>query len=342
MGFGQRWGWLTWQAMRFAFNHRPRPVAGPPAGATLVPEQRLGVWMLRRALHASAAGQWYRAEHVLARGQRAALIVFENATDAAALMLRFADGASELARLEHHGIVTPMDSGVTPHGKPFLVLPWVEARPLMSLTERLALRERLALLLQLCDALAHAHSEGLLLSELDPSLLWVRADGRLQLMGLHLSHEELPEPPHPALLVYASPERRQGAAPSSASEAYALGALLCELVHERAPDHHEASPEHDSVATRWPELSPQQRLSLEALVHKAASPLPEQRHASSEALGLDLRSWLAGESHSALQLTPMPIANSAPMPLDSGTDEAAGATSWFWRFWRQITANEPR
>ncbi|MDM4768100.1 hypothetical protein [Pelomonas sp. SE-A7] len=330
--------------MRFAFNHRPRPAAGPPSGATLVPEQRLGVWVLRRALHASAAGQWYRAEHALARGQRAALIVFENAADAAALMLRFADGASDLAKLQHHGMVTPVDSGVTPHGKPFLVLPLVEARPLLSLTERLGVRERLALLLQLCDALAHAHSEGFMLTELDPSLLWVGVDGRLQLMGLHLSHEDIPVPPHPALLAYASPERRQGGAVSPSSEAYALGALLCELVHERLPDHHEAGPEHDSVATRWPELSPAQRLSLEALVHKAASPLPEQRHANSEALGLDLRAWLAGESHSALTLTPMPIPNSGPVPLDEPvpTEDAPGGMAWFWRFWRQLTAGTPR
>ena len=112
--------------MRFSFKSHPRPTGPSRPIAVLMPERRLGVWSLREPLHASAAGQWYRAEHAVTGAQQAALIIFERPADAAALMLRFAEETDELSRLEHHGVVTPFDSGLTQQGQPFMVLPWVE------------------------------------------------------------------------------------------------------------------------------------------------------------------------------------------------------------------------
>ncbi len=118
---------------------------------------------------------------------------------------------------------------------------------------------------------------------------------------------------------YQAPELLAGGAPSLGSEAYGVGALLCMLVDGRLPSELGDGFEDLSLASAWPALSATERLSLDALMHKAISPLPARRHASAEALADDLRAWLAGEPHSALALTPMPVI-ARPQPAPAGAD----------------------
>ncbi|WP_158080958.1 hypothetical protein [Pelomonas sp. KK5] len=293
----------------------------PPAVQPLLPEgEALGVWRIKAALfRADNGGQWYRARHALDQERQAAVLVLPRTERTAGVMLRYGDLAGELDQIRHPAIAVPGDSGVTGGGQPYLILDWAGGRPLTQARAKLSLRERLQVLVQLCDALRHAHQQGWLLSELDPSLLWIGPGVQLSLMGLGLVR--MPDPENPfergtslgTSPGYLSPEQReQGAAPSLASEAYGLGALLCMLVDGRLPN--ELIDADVSLAAAWPALSAAERLSLDALMHKAIAPLPAQRHPSAEALADDLRAWLAGENHSALAMTPMPVP-ARPIPL---------------------------
>lgn len=285
----------------------------PPAALSLLSAgEALGVWRVSQALHTGDTGQWYQARHALAADQTSAVLVLHRSERAAGVMLRFADQAGDLGQLSHPAIVVPTDSGITATGQPYLILDWAEGEPMLRACEALGLRERLELLVQLCEALRCAHQQGWLLAEVDPSMLWVGEDLKLKLMGLGLIR--MPDPTDPfergtgmgALPGYLAPERQEGEPPSLASEVYGLGALLTVLVSGRLPSDLGDGFEDASLAAVWPELTAVERLSLDALLHKAAAPLVAQRHLSAEALADDLRAWLAGQSHSALALTPMP------------------------------------
>ena len=286
----------------------------------------LGVWRLGAALHTGACGrggQWYRAQHALAADRASVVLVLPRNERSAGVLLRFGDQVGELGQLLHPAITVPTDSGVTATGQPYLVLDWTDGQPILSACAQLPLRERLLLLVQLCEVLRSAHQQGWLLGEMDPAMLWVDADQHLTLMGLGLL--PMPDPTDPfergtslgATPGYMSLELMAGAPPSLSSEVYGLGALLCMLVDGRLPSERGAGVDDVSRAAAWPCLTALEQLSLDALLHKAASPLIAQRHASAEALADDLRAWLAGVNHSALALTPMPLlaASAAERPF---------------------------
>ena len=292
----------------------------PPAVQPLLQEgEALGVWRVRAALfRAEGGGQWYRARHALDSDRYAAVLVMPRSERAAGVMLRYGDLSSELDQLRHPGIALPTDSGVTAGGQPYLILDWAGGRPLTQARAKLSLRERLQVLVQLCDTLRDVHQQGWLLGELDPALLWVGSDLQVTLMGLGLVH--MPDPADPfergmspgTAAGYLSPELLAGDAPSLGSEVFGLGALLCMLVNGRLPAELGAGFDDASLALTWPALNPSERQSLDALMHKAASPLAAQRHAGAEALADDLRAWLAGDNHSALARTAMPPMSPAP------------------------------
>ena len=310
----------------------------PPAVQPLLMEgEALGVWRVRAALYRSdGGGQWYRARHALDVDRYAAVLVLPRGERGAGVMLRYGDLASELDQLKHPCIAVPTDSGITAGGQPYLILDWAGGKPLTMARGKLSLRERLDVLLQLCEALRHAHQQGWLLSEVDPSLLWVGTDRRLTLMGLGLVR--MPDPDDPfergmspgTTQGYVSPEMQMGLPPSLSSEVYGLGALLCMLVDGRLPCELGNSFEDASMASAWPALSPLERLSLDALIHKAASPLQAMRHVSAEALADDLRAWLAGNSHSALTVTPMPVIapSTEPAPVAAAAARPARVASF--------------
>lgn len=321
-------------AARFSASFpAPARVDSSPAGQ-LVAGERLGVWRVVQALHSADTGRWYRVEHQRAGQQVGALLVYHRAEDGQAMLLRLAEQVSQTAELCHPVIAVPLDSGVTPAGQPYLVMAWPEeGEPLLGpATYAMPLRQRLALLLPLCDALQSAHEQGLLLRELDPGLLWRLGGERLRLLSLGLAElgaaPETPRPRYtPAALPFVAPELRDGGAASLASESWALGLLACWLINGRQP-----RPDSNGVvrpsASALASLGTAERFSLEALLLKAMADEPALRHPSARELGEDLRAWLAGRNHSALSLAPMP--EPAPPSLPK-TGAGAPASRRPWR-----------
>ncbi|MCV2350916.1 hypothetical protein [Paucibacter sp. Y2R2-4] len=304
----------------------PELALPPPASQALLREgAALGVWRLCAALHgreATQSGQWYSAKHALAADQRCNVLVLPRSERAAGIMLRFGDLAGEMGHLDHPVIKVPTDSGVTNDGQPYMIFAAAEGQPIARACTSLPLRERLQLIVQLCDALRHAHQQGWLLAEIDPAMLWVDSSRKLSLMAMGLL--PMPDPADPfergqslgSAPGFASPETLAGDPPSLVSEVYGVGALMCLLVDGRLPSQFGADPEAASPASSWPGLSAVERFSLDALCAKAVAPRASRRHAGVEALAEDLRAWLAGENHSALALTPMP-ATAASMERES-------------------------
>ncbi|MDT9000037.1 hypothetical protein RQP53_12245 [Paucibacter sp. APW11] len=297
----------------------PPPHLQPPAldvsVEPLAAGERLGVWRIVAPLQAVASGHWYRAEHALASDEQAAVLVYELPDDATTVLLRFADDHPGLAQLQHPDIALALDSGLTPRGQPYVVMQWLDGQPLLPAAMQLPLRKRLQLVLQLCELLQAVHEHGQVLRELDPGMLWLGPQQQMRLMAQGLA-PMLPDGDAAehgfslAAQALISPELREGQHAHLASEAYAVGMLMCLLVNGRMPGMDAAIAAHIGAPVQslaaWVSLRSSERLSLDAMLQKATAPDMLDRHVSVQVLADDIVAWLAGDTR-VLPPTPEPV-----------------------------------
>lgn len=304
----------------------------PPAAAAPLDEgQALGVWRLEKPLpdgEQAHAGQWYSAHHGLATVQKAAVLVLDRSDQGAGVMLRYADQAGDLAKLQHPHIAVPSDSGVTPDAHPYLILQGEHGGPLLPQLHRIGLRGRVELLVQLCEALRSAHQQGWLLAEIDPAMIWLGPEGEVRLMGLGLAR--IPDPTDPfdrglslgASPAFVAPERRNGEPPSLASEVFGLGALARVLICGWEDTPRGLAPLRGSVGDQWPMLKEAQQIKLDAVLRSSMADSPELRMRGAESLADELREWLG--------LSPPRSSATVPAELADTAKPVAWWKRWLW------------
>lgn len=210
--------------------------------------RRIGAYEVVRLLGRGGMGAVYevrRADgHYEARG---ALKLVRHGVDSPALRQRFQQERQILASLEHPHIARLLDGGVTDDRQPFLVMEYVEGEPLPAFCDarRLSTDERLALFLQVCDAVAYAHRNLVVHRDLKPSNILVTADGTVKLLDFGIAKllDEAatgggPETwtlAQPFTPEYAAPEQLAGGRITTATDVYQLGAVLYELLAGRRP-----------------------------------------------------------------------------------------------------------
>lgn len=308
----------------------------PPAAAAPLDEgQALGVWRLEKPLpdgEQAHAGQWYSAHHAMAKEQKSAVLVLDRSDQGAGVMLRYADQAGDLAKLQHTHIAVPSDSGVTPDAHPYLIVEGEHGEPVLPRLHELGLRARVELLVQLCEALRSAHQQGWLLAEIDPAMIWLGPEGGVRLMGLGLA--KIPDPTDPfdrglslgASPAFVAPERRNGEPPSLASEVFGLGALARVFICGWEDTPKGLAPLRGSAADQWPTMKEAQQLKLDAVLRSAMADSPELRMRGAESMADELREWLG--------LSPSRNAGSATEPMATAT---AKPVAW-WKRWLWLGA----
>lgn len=160
---------------------------------------------------------------------------------------RFRSEGSILSRLSHAGIARLYDAGVSAAGQPFLVLELVEGLRIDRFADahRLPVRARLELFLQVADTVAFAHSNLVVHRDLKPSNILVDGAGRAKLLDFGIatlvdqaSGVALGRTVTAARALtpeYAAPELLEGGAITTATDVYALGVLLYELLTGEHP-----------------------------------------------------------------------------------------------------------
>ena len=305
-----------------------RTWAGPASGPdqALRPGQQVGAYEILGLLGEGGMGRVYRARRSDGHFDReVAVKVIRDGLGGQAMVACLVRERQILADLDHPGIARLLDGGATDDGRPFLVMELIEGEPLSTYCDRLDLdvEGRLHLMLGICDAVAYAHRRLVVHRDLKPGNILVDGQGRPRLLdfgtakllddaqseaGVTVSQSELGATARQWCSPnYASPEQMSGDSISTATDIYALGAVLYSLLTGRSPHRFtsrnpvamarvviEDTVELPSrvVADDDPSAARRLRGDLDTIVATAMAKKPERRYPSVEALAEDLRRHL--------------------------------------------------
>lgn len=300
----------------------------------------------------------YRIQHEIGRGgmgivyqalrtidehatQTVALKVIKRGMDTDAIVRRFKQERALLASLNHPNIARLIDGGTTDDGRPYFVMEHIDGQPITTYCDahKLSVDERLALFETVCEAVQFAHQNLIVHRDLKPSNILVTASGRVKLLDFGIAklldteqHDANGLPltitgMRPLTPEYASPEQVRGEALTTASDVYALGVLLYELLVGQRPHamqlQHEAvrlvaegtvarpstavmqvaTQSGDDEATTWilearrmsaDQLRRRLRGDVDSIAMKALAVEVQRRYGSAQLLGTDVRRHLAG------------------------------------------------
>lgn len=211
------------------------------AAELVVPEagRRIGPYRLLREIGHGGMGVVYLAERADgAYRQQVAIKVVQGHVTGEEARRRFLGERQILARLEHPAIARLLDGGTTEEGTPYLVMEYVDGQPIDRWCRRrgLGVEARLALFLEVCDAVASAHRQLVVHRDLKPSNLLVDGAGRPRLLDFGvaklLDDEGGRTRTSDRALTpgYASPEQVLGEPITTATDVYGLGVVLYELL----------------------------------------------------------------------------------------------------------------
>ncbi len=276
------------------------------------PRTHAGPYRLVRLLGEGGSGSVHLAERA-ADGytQRVALKLLRNGVHDPAERERFRRERRVLARLEHPDIARLLDGGFTDDGVPWFALEYVEGESLIAACDarHLDVDARLRLLEDVCAAVAHAHRALVVHRDLKPANILVDAHGRPRLLDFGIAKllddgddtEQTRTGLRRLTPGYAAPEQFDGGAITTATDVYALGVLLVELLTGTRPPR--STPEGpprlampadratqiaDARATTPAALERRLRGDLATIAATALAHDPARRYASVAALGEDL------------------------------------------------------
>jgi len=295
----------------------------------------IGRWRVLRELGRGGMGEVLLAERADGEfAQAAALKRLKRGMDSDELLRRFAQERRILATLVHPHIARLLDGGIDSDGRPFFAMEYVEGEPITLFAQQrgLGVRERLELMQRVCEAVAYAQSRLVVHRDLKPSNILVDTSGAPRLLDFGIA-KLLADSGEQALTgsglrvlspAYAAPEQILGETISTATDVYALGLLLFELLTGQLPHRRSAvalegmadslssdTAERPSLVLKREDAEIAQRAyraravererfaramvgDLDRIVLTALRREPERRYASAAALAEELRLFLDG------------------------------------------------
>jgi eukaryotic-like serine/threonine-protein kinase len=244
------------ELLRFDAKARSKPeflqspvdgVRAPLPTPTQVPAT-LGGYRIVGRLGAGGMGTVYEAEQDQPR-RTVALKVMRLGLDSADLRKRFAQEASILGRLNHVGIAQVYETGTTDDGQLYFAMEFICGLALDEHVRRHTLDARacLDLVARICDAVQHAHEQGVVHRDLKPANIIVDETGQPKVLDFGVAHATgtglLDSTAHTrtgqliGTLGYMSPEQvaADPRAIDARSDVYALGVIVYELLADRVP-----------------------------------------------------------------------------------------------------------
>ena len=292
--------------------------------------QRIGPWRIAGIVGRGGMGAVYRGEREAGEfRQQAAIKLIRLGLDQPELRRRFLRERQILAQLQHPNIATLLDGGVDERGAPYFAMELVDGLPIDQWCDRqrLEVRERVRLFLQVCSAVQHAHQHLAVHRDLKPGNILVTASGQTKLLDFGIAklladaEGDTQTRDRPLTPEFAAPEQLHGQPITTATDQYALGVVLYQLLsaaHPFAADDGDSWRRRLAAPDRVPEpisrvaaratlaqaqarrlsassaLASTLRGDLAAIVHRVLQAEPARRYPSIDALTADLKAWLDG------------------------------------------------
>ena len=240
-----------------------------------------------------------------------------------AMLLRFRSERQILADLDHPNIARLLDGGATPSGLPFLAMEYVDGIAIHEYCRqnRLSIEERLRLFITVCGAVDYAHKHLVVHRDIKPANILVTKEGAPKLLDFGIAKLVDPEDGTAAetrtvdrLMTpeYASPEQITGSAVTTATDVYALGVVLYELLSGSRPfnlgtmtpmelyraicERDPEAPSTRAVKADVPRAVAAEKIDgeLDNIVMMAMRKEPGQRYRSARDLGDDITAYMNG------------------------------------------------
>ncbi len=268
-------------------------------------------------------------------GRRAALKLAQGAEHDPRRQLRFKRETLVTAQLDHPNIPPVYEAGRTPEGRDYLLMRYVGGRALSALFAEAgpgASTPLLEALVRVGEALAYAHSQGVVHRDLKPDNLMVGAFGEVLVLDWGLARllresaeadrslrsELAPSGEGAAAgltadgtflgtLGYAAPEQVRGEDVDGRADVFGLGAILCELLTGAVPLAGETVAERIGASLTGRVDVPDAPVPPEllAIARRATAPDPAARYESAAAFAADLRAYLEGRPVAAYVYHPI-------------------------------------
>lgn len=245
----------------------------------------LGVWRLVELIGFGGMGEVYRAERSDGLYEQTVALKLLRLAETQAVQ-RFERERRRLAQMDHPGIARIIDGGTASDGRPYLVMEFIEGLPIdVHVREHAnSLRAILSLFDALCAAVAHAHGRLILHQDIKPANVLVDRTGQLRLLDFGIAavlEEDDPDAARAMTLAYAAPEQLFGQTLGVATDIFALGALLHELLVGRPPLR-----QPDGSVALDPAVP--NKADLVAILRRATAFDPADRYATVAAMADDL------------------------------------------------------
>ena len=254
------------------------------AASIMLPERDLsgsllGHYRLLRPLGHGGMGSVYLAERADQQFDKRVAIKLVN-TQLAQPVQAFKNERQILANLEHAYIARLFDAGTTHDGLPYLVMEYVQGKPIDQYCQlnALSVGACLQLFIKVLSALAYAHQNMVVHCDLKPSNILISRDGEPKLLDFGIAHllnrsagaDDDEQQMLGLTQKYAAPEQKRGAKLSALTDVYSAGKVLQQL------------------------LPPERRLAadLKAILAMALAPEPQARYRSVLAFSDDIRRFL--------------------------------------------------